>query len=267
MCAKSSEQARNFHMGRLRVEERLLAMVVTKIIMPRGSNHATLNEGDLVVVYCIENGVMVDWTYTICDHMIKAKRLTDFKLPYVVLISKFIKHFGVDVERELEESTGLLNHVSTLNMHKMGFTKIGNTWLVEGDQGVNIEVGANDHEARTSGENQEEDEPQPMAIELYNPPGNTGPAYSQFERMVLNQLQDLNMEQNAHHAYCTTRFQDLDDQLHNVHDLLSNVYNRDNARNERRGWLIGHALHFHAAFYVSAVCSSILIGYFFILVD
>jgi len=35
------------------VEERLLAMEVTKIIMPRGRNHATLNEGDLVVMYCI----------------------------------------------------------------------------------------------------------------------------------------------------------------------------------------------------------------------
>ena len=157
------------------MEERLLAMVVTKIIMPRGSNHAILNEGDLVVMYCIQN--MVDWTYTIRDHMMKAKRLTDFKLPYVVLISKFIEHFGVNVEGELEESTGLLNHVSTLNMHKMGFTKVGNTWLVEEDQGANIEGGANDHEAGTSGGNQEEDEPQPMAIELYNPPENTGPTY------------------------------------------------------------------------------------------
>jgi len=75
------------------------------------------------------------------------------------------------------------------------------------------------------------------------------------------------MAQNAHDAYCTTRFQDLDDQLHNVHDLLSNVYNRDNPRSERKGWLIGHALHFHAAFCVSDVCSSILIGYFLISVD
>ena len=90
----------------------------------------------------------------------------------------------MDVEGELEESTGLLNHVSTMNMHKMGFTKIGNTWLVEGDQGANIEVGANDHEAKTSGGNQGEDEPQPMAIEIYNPHDNTGIAYSQFERMV-----------------------------------------------------------------------------------
>jgi len=42
---------RNFHLGRLKVEERLLAMIVTEIIMPRGSNHSTLNEGDLVVMY------------------------------------------------------------------------------------------------------------------------------------------------------------------------------------------------------------------------
>jgi len=28
----------------------------------------------------------------------KAKRITNFKLPYVVLISNFIEHFGVDVE-------------------------------------------------------------------------------------------------------------------------------------------------------------------------
>jgi len=98
-CVRNQgEQARNFHVGRLHVEERLLVVVVTKIIMPRGSNHATLNEGDLVVMYCIQNGVMVDWTYTIYDHMMKAKRLTDFKLPYVVLISKFIEHVGVDVE-------------------------------------------------------------------------------------------------------------------------------------------------------------------------
>jgi len=81
----------------------------------------------------------------------------------------------VDVDGKLEESTGLLNHFSTLNIHKMGFTKIGNTWLVERDHGANIEIGANDHEAGTSGGNPGEDEPQPMAIELYNPQENTGP--------------------------------------------------------------------------------------------
>jgi len=159
-----------------------------------------------------------------------------------------------------------LNHVSTLNMHKMRFTKIGNTWLVEGEASTNIEVGTNNHKVGTSGANQGEDDafdPQPMAIGIYQPLENIGPAYSQFEKMVLNQLQDLNMSQNAHHAYYTTHFQDLDDHLHNVHDLLSNVYNRDNPRNEWKGWLIGHALHVGAAFVCLSIYSSILICCFF----
>jgi len=42
--------------------------------------------------------------------MMKAKQLTNFKLPYVVFIFKFIEHFGVDVG-ELEESTSMLNGV------------------------------------------------------------------------------------------------------------------------------------------------------------
>jgi len=59
-------------------------MNVTKINMAKGSNHSTLNKGDLVVMYCIKSDVVIDWTYTIHDHMMKAKRLTNFKFPYVL---------------------------------------------------------------------------------------------------------------------------------------------------------------------------------------
>jgi len=190
------EQTHNSHVGRFRVEERLLAMMVTKIIMPRGSNQSNLNERYLVVMYCVQNDVVIDWTYTIRDHMMKAKRLTNFKLPYVVLISNFIEYFEADVEGELEESTTLLNHISTLNIHKMGFTKLGNTWLVENKVVANVKVGANDHEVGPSGANEDEDDAfnlQPMAIEIYHPLEDTGLSYSQFEWMVLNQLQELNV--------------------------------------------------------------------------
>jgi len=110
----------------------------------------------------------------------KANKITKFKLPYVVLISKFTEHFRVYVEGEVEESTGLLNHVSTLNMHKMRFTKFWNTWLVEGKVAANVEVGANDHEVETSGANQDEDDasnPQHMAIVIYHPLEDNGSAY------------------------------------------------------------------------------------------
>jgi len=50
----------------------------------------------------------------------------------VALVSKFIEYFGVDVEDELEESTGILNQTSYQNLHKMGFTKLGNVWTVGG---------------------------------------------------------------------------------------------------------------------------------------
>jgi len=72
-------------------------------------------------MYCIQQNVQVDWIF-----VLKAKRFTDFTLLYVVLVSKFIEYFGVDVEDELEELTRVLNQTSYLNLHKMGFIKVRN---------------------------------------------------------------------------------------------------------------------------------------------
>jgi len=46
-----------FHVGGLKVDQRLLSMIVTKILVPRGSNHSTLNEGDLILMYCIQHNI------------------------------------------------------------------------------------------------------------------------------------------------------------------------------------------------------------------
>ena len=146
-------EIKHLHVGDLKVDQRLLGMIVTKILVPRGSNHSTLNEGDLILMYSIQHNIQVDWIYVFRDHMLKAKSLTDFRLPYVVLVSKFIEYFGIDVEDELEESIGLLNHTSNQNLHKMGFLKVGNAWTIAGA----VVGGAHDHEAGPSGTNQEEE--------------------------------------------------------------------------------------------------------------
>jgi len=62
----------------------------------------------------------------------------------------------MDVERELEDSIGLLNGVSALNMHKMGFTKVDNTWVTKNDVVANVGVGAHDNEVGSSFMNQVE---------------------------------------------------------------------------------------------------------------
>jgi len=222
-------EIKHFHVGGLKVDQRLLGMIVTKILVPRGSNHSTLNEGDLILMYYIQHNIQVDWIYVFRDHMLKAKRLTDFRLPYVVLVSKFIEYFGIDVEDELEESTGLLNHTSNQNLHKMGFIKVGNGWTTAGA----VVGGAHDHEAGPSGANQEE-EPiaGPMDLIPYNPPEDRGLVYSHFGRMVLNQLHELNVSQHEHHNYCNERFNALDGQIHDIHDMLHSFQTRNDPQDD-----------------------------------
>ena len=96
-------EIKHFHVGGLKVDQRLLVMIITKIIVPRGSNHSTLNERDLILMYCIKYNVKVDWIFVLRYHTFKAKRLIDFRLSYVDLVSKFIEYFGIDVEDELDE--------------------------------------------------------------------------------------------------------------------------------------------------------------------
>ena len=135
------------------MDQRLLAIIITKIIVPRGSNHSTFNGGELILMFCIQHNVQVELIFVLRDHTLKAKRLTDSRLPCVVLVSKFIEYFGIDVEDELEESTGLLNKTSNQNLHKMCFLKVENVWTV----GSVIVGGAHDHETDPSCANQEEE--------------------------------------------------------------------------------------------------------------
>jgi len=53
-CLKNPlSKVRNFSIGGLKLDERLIAFIVSWIITPRGSNHSTLFEEDLLLIYCI----------------------------------------------------------------------------------------------------------------------------------------------------------------------------------------------------------------------
>ena len=67
------------------------------------------------------------------------------------------------------------------------------TWLVEDEAAKNVEVGANDHKVGANQDEEDAFDPKPMAIETYHPLEDVDLTYSQFERMVLNQLQELNV--------------------------------------------------------------------------
>ena len=103
-CLKNPHsKVRNFSVGELKLDERLVAFTVSWILTPRGSNHSTFSEEDLLMICCIMNKVKINWIHTIKEHMQKVMRLCDFHYPYAILISKFLHYFEVDIEGEQAE--------------------------------------------------------------------------------------------------------------------------------------------------------------------
>jgi len=61
-CLKNPHsKVRNFSVGGLKFDERLVAFIVSWILTPNGSNHSTLSEEDLMLIYCIMNKVKINW--------------------------------------------------------------------------------------------------------------------------------------------------------------------------------------------------------------
>ena len=86
---------KGFHVSGLAMNPRITAFIIVWIITPRGHNHASLHEEDLILMYCVLNQMEVNWAYVLGEHMMKSKWLMDYMIPYVVLVLKFIEYFCV----------------------------------------------------------------------------------------------------------------------------------------------------------------------------
>jgi len=120
---------RNFLVGGLKQNERIIGFIVSWMLTPRGSNHSVLVEEDLVLIYCIMNKIKINWILIIKEHMKKYKRLSDYHYPYAILISKFLHYFEINIEEELTEVVKASHEVNNGSLSKMRFTKIGGKWV------------------------------------------------------------------------------------------------------------------------------------------
>ena len=144
---------RGFQVGELTLITRLVAFFIVWILTPKGHNHAVLHEEDLILMYCIINREKVNWAYGIREQMEKAERLADYKLLYVILVSKFIEHYEVPLEGELTELVKQSYEVSKTNVHKIGLTQVNNgQWVCQADAAKNAEgrAAAEDGEMETN---------------------------------------------------------------------------------------------------------------------
>jgi len=131
--------------GGLKLDERVLALIVTWILTPRGTNHFVLTEEDLVYIYCIMKKVKINWIHIIKEHMQKSMRLSDYHYPYAVLISKFLLYFEVNLEDETSKLVKSTQEVNNGSLRKMAFTKINGRWVSkDGDHGDSSSAAAAD---------------------------------------------------------------------------------------------------------------------------
>ena len=226
-CLKNPlSKVRNFSVGGLKLDERLIAYIVSWIITPRENNHSTFSEEDLLLIYCIMNKLKLNWIHIFKDHMQKAIRLSDFHYPYAILISKILHYFEIDIEEELAEIIKLLSEINSGSLRKMGFTKIGERWVSkDGDQvgpsgthdkeetevAANLEVSAIEtHGADPSSDHMED------RMTLMSP----------FERLMVNRMDSFAENQRNLHELCESRFQHMDSRFQTLDEQVEEVQNQ-----------------------------------------
>ena len=119
-CLRNQESAsRTFNVGGLAAIPRILAYIVIWVLTPRGFNHATLTEEDLILMYCLMNKIKINWINVIRKHLFKVGKKLEYRIPYVILLSQFIEYFQIDVETEVVEEIKALNQITTTNLTKI----------------------------------------------------------------------------------------------------------------------------------------------------
>jgi len=73
--------------------------------------------------------IKVNWINIMKEHMLKSRRLPDYKFPYAIMISKFIDYFEVDMKDELNETIKDGSEIDCSNLLEIGFQKHNDVWV------------------------------------------------------------------------------------------------------------------------------------------
>ena len=240
-CVRNpTEPVARFHAGNLTLIPRLLAYMIAWQLTPRGSNHATLHEEDLILLYCIMNQLKVNWVSTMVEHMLKSTRLPDYRFPYAIFVSKLIDYFEVDTINERNDTIKAASEINNSTLMKMGFQKEEDSWIFRRNAANRAEnVAANpvdDEEENVYGVQHMDELPghsfmnedvaatSHNALVEYHAPEYRGEPLSMFEKQVLNRLDTLSYDQKAYYEMTQARFQHLDDQIEGVQEQLAELY-------------------------------------------
>ncbi|KAI5401589.1 hypothetical protein KIW84_066170 [Lathyrus oleraceus] len=81
------------------LDDRMLHYFLVYVIVPRYSNHCTITDPEMMLLYAIKNNFCVDWGHNILCHMLSHNEHAD-GLPYAHFLTKIFHHFNINVENE-----------------------------------------------------------------------------------------------------------------------------------------------------------------------
>ncbi|KAF1867992.1 hypothetical protein Lal_00042386 [Lupinus albus] len=85
--------------GNLNIEDRLLHYFPSYVIIPKFSNHSQINDIELQSMYALKHNLEINWAWTVMRHMWSVRE-THNSLPYAIIISNILEHFGVSTASE-----------------------------------------------------------------------------------------------------------------------------------------------------------------------
>lgn len=82
------------------IDDRMLYYFLIYVIVPRFSNHCTITDPKMMLLYAIKTHFCVDWGHTILSHMMSHDEYA-VGLLYAHLLTKIFRNFNINMENEL----------------------------------------------------------------------------------------------------------------------------------------------------------------------
>ncbi|GAV77933.1 hypothetical protein CFOL_v3_21401 [Cephalotus follicularis] len=118
----------------LGAEHRLLHHIVATHVLPTSGGHEKMNYHDLYIMWHVVTRKPLNLPHLIMKNMIRATSKVDGVLPYWMVITKIISHFGIVVRNEVASRVGVVDIYNASSLKIMGWKREfeagkGNVWL------------------------------------------------------------------------------------------------------------------------------------------
>ncbi|EEF43327.1 conserved hypothetical protein [Ricinus communis] len=120
----------------LKLEMRLLHLMVVHIILPRKRSLNCVSDMDLLVMWHILNGMDFNLPFVLLSHMVACSEKKNAYLPYGMMLTLIFKHFKVSLEEEECKELKSSDIYSEVTLRKMGYVKSEKGWFLKKDKAV-----------------------------------------------------------------------------------------------------------------------------------